>query len=74
MAWTMRLPEDEEAALTAQADAEGRSKHEITRDAVRLYLMRHRQWDEPLLTDEDTFDLGGPIGKDEIHDAMNRSA
>ncbi|MEV3964020.1 hypothetical protein AB0M34_24540 [Nocardia sp. NPDC050193] len=27
-----------------------------------------------LLTDEETFDLGGPIGKDEIHDAMNRSA
>jgi predicted transcriptional regulator len=70
----MRLPEDEESALNAQADAEGRSKHEITRDAVRAYLMRHRKWDSPLLTDDETFDLGGPIGKDDIHDAMNRPA
>lgn len=70
----MRLPEDEDAALTAQADVEGRSKHEITRDALRLYLMRHRSWEGPLLTDEETFDLGGPVGKDDIHDAMNRSA
>ncbi|MCP2280048.1 CopG family transcriptional regulator [Nocardia amikacinitolerans] len=74
MAWTMRFPEDEEAALNAQAEAEGRSKHEITRDAVRAYLLRHRKWDEPLLSDDETFDLGGPIGKDEIRDAMNRSA
>ncbi|MBF6076932.1 ribbon-helix-helix domain-containing protein [Nocardia beijingensis] len=74
MAWTMRLPEDEEAALNAQADAEGRSKHEITRDAVRAYLMRHRKWDSPLLSDDETFDLGGPIGKDDIRNAMNRPA
>ncbi|WP_051168526.1 CopG family transcriptional regulator [Nocardia abscessus] len=70
----MRLPEDEEAALNAQADAEGRSKHEITRDAVRAYLMRHRRWESPLLSDDETFDLGGPIGKDDIRNAMNRPA
>ncbi|NKY30142.1 ribbon-helix-helix domain-containing protein [Nocardia gamkensis] len=74
MAWTMRLPEDEESALNAQADAEGRSKHEITRDAVRAYLMRHRKWESPLLSDDETFDLGGPIGKDDIRNAMNRPA
>ncbi|MEV0467300.1 hypothetical protein AB0I30_19890 [Nocardia tengchongensis] len=37
-------------------------------------LMRHRQWEEPLVDDEDTFDMGGPIGKDDIHDAMDRPA
>ncbi|UGT39683.1 ribbon-helix-helix protein, CopG family [Nocardia yamanashiensis] len=74
MAWTMRFPADEEAALEAQAEAEGRSKHELTRDAVREYLMRHRKWDEPLVEDEDTFDMGGAIGKEDIHDAMNRPA
>ncbi|MBF6356109.1 ribbon-helix-helix protein, CopG family [Nocardia higoensis] len=74
MAWTMRLSEEEEAALTAQADLEGRSKQEITRDAVRDYLMRHRRWDVPLLSDEETFDLGGPIGKEDVRDAMNRPA
>ncbi|MGQ4597177.1 ribbon-helix-helix protein, CopG family [Nocardia sp. R6R-6] len=74
MAWTMRLSADEEAALNAQADAEGRSKHEVTRDAVRAYLMRHRQWESPLLSDDETFDLGGPISKDDIRNAMNRPA
>ena len=72
MAWTMRLPKDEESALDAQADAEGRSKHEITRDAIRHYLMRQRTWNEPLLSDAETFDLGGSISKQDIHDAMDR--
>ncbi|WP_415951724.1 CopG family transcriptional regulator [Streptomyces sp. KLOTTS4A1] len=48
MAWTMRLPEDEEKALTEQAAREGRSKHELVRDATREYVMRHRTWDEPM--------------------------
>ncbi|WP_409370672.1 CopG family ribbon-helix-helix protein [Mycolicibacter longobardus] len=74
MAWTMRLPPDEEAALDSQAEAEGRSKHEITRDAVQAYLLRHRRWEEPLLSDADTFDLGGPIARDEIRKAMHRHA
>jgi hypothetical protein len=70
----MRFPADEEAALDAQAEAEVRSKDEIARDAVRAYLLRHRCWEEPLLSDAETFDLRGPIGKDEFHDAMNRHA
>lgn len=45
MAWTLRLSEDEEVALGAQAVLEGRSKQEITRDAIRNYLMRHQTWD-----------------------------
>ncbi|SFM56606.1 ribbon-helix-helix protein, CopG family [Nocardia asteroides NBRC 15531] len=74
MAWTMRLTDEEEAALAAQAEDEGRSKNEIMRDALRAYLLRNRIWETPLLGDDETFDLGGPIGKDDIHDAMNRSA
>ncbi|MGV9823025.1 ribbon-helix-helix protein, CopG family [Nocardia xishanensis] len=61
MAWTMRLPEAEEAALDAQAVVEGRSKSDITRAALRAYLLRHRRWDAPPLTDEETFDLGNPL-------------
>lgn len=38
MAWTMRLSDEEEALLAARAEAEGRSKQEIARDALRLYL------------------------------------
>lgn len=48
VAWTLRLSEDEEAALSAQAVAEGRSKQEITRDAIRTYLTRQRTWDDYL--------------------------
>ncbi|MFI1913551.1 CopG family transcriptional regulator [Nocardia sp. NPDC020380] len=48
MAWTLRLSEDEEAALSAQAVVEGRSKQEITRDAIRTYLTRQRTWDDYL--------------------------
>jgi predicted transcriptional regulator len=73
MAWTMRLSGEDEAALDRQAQAEGRSKHDITRDAVRLYLLRNRTWDTPLFTDDEGVDLGGPISKDDIRAIMNRS-
>ncbi|WP_406270184.1 hypothetical protein OH799_28230 [Nocardia sp. NBC_00881] len=46
----------------------------IARDAVRAYLMRHRKWDSPLLSYDETFDLGGPIDKDVIRTMMNRPA
>ncbi|WP_157533572.1 hypothetical protein [Nocardia otitidiscaviarum] len=65
MAWTMRRG----ASRVRRA-----LQQEITRDAVREYLMRHRRWTEPLVGDEYTFDMGGPIGKDDIQDAMNRPA
>ncbi|WP_278264579.1 ribbon-helix-helix protein, CopG family [Nocardia sp. AG03] len=74
MAWTMRLTDEEEAALAAQAHGEGRSKNEIMRDALRAYLLRNRQWDTPLVGDDETFDLGGPISKDDIRAAMSRRA
>lgn len=51
MAWTLRLSEHEEAALHAQSVFEGRSKQEITRDALRTYLERHRAW-EGFLADD----------------------
>ncbi|UGT41744.1 ribbon-helix-helix domain-containing protein [Nocardia yamanashiensis] len=51
MAWTLRLSESEEAALTAQAVMEGRSKQEIVRDALRTYLERQRAWDDFLSDD-----------------------
>lgn len=73
VAWTVRLSGEDESALAAQAEAEGRSKSEITRDALREYLMRRRSWSAPLLAD-DGFDLGGPIGKPEIRAAMREQS
>ncbi|RDI64000.1 ribbon-helix-helix CopG family protein [Nocardia pseudobrasiliensis] len=74
MAWTVRLSDDEEAALDKQAKVEGRSKHDITRDALRLYLLRNRTWDTPLFADDEGVDLGGPISKEDIRDITHRSA
>ncbi|WP_169815668.1 ribbon-helix-helix domain-containing protein [Nocardia inohanensis] len=51
MAWTLRLSESDEAALSAQAVMEGRSKQEIVRDAIRTYMERERTWDD-FLTDD----------------------
>ncbi len=48
VAWTLRLSEDEEAALGAQAAMEGRSKQEIARDAIRNYITRNKTWDDYL--------------------------
>lgn len=38
MAMTLRLTDDETAALRARAEAEGRSMQEIAREAVREYV------------------------------------
>lgn len=45
MAMTLRLSEDEQAALRQQAEAEGVSMQEAARRAVREYVTRgrHRQ-------------------------------
>lgn len=37
MAMTLRLPDDEQAALQKKADEEGRSMHDVARTAIRLY-------------------------------------
>ena len=38
MAMTLRLSDEEDAALTARARREGRSKQEIAREAIRVYV------------------------------------
>lgn len=40
MAMTLRLTDDEAAALRARADREGRSMQEVARAAVRDYIER----------------------------------
>lgn len=41
MAMTLRLTEDEAAALRMQAEAEHRSMQDVAREAVREYIARH---------------------------------
>ncbi|MGQ0844056.1 MAG: ribbon-helix-helix protein, CopG family [Sporichthyaceae bacterium] len=38
MAMTLRLSDDEQEALRAKAEAEGRSMQEVARTAIRLYV------------------------------------
>jgi plasmid stability protein len=40
MAMTLRLTDEESAALRAQAEKEGRSMQDVARAAVRLYIVR----------------------------------
>lgn len=40
MAMTLRLTDDESAALRARADVEGRSMQDVARSAVREYVER----------------------------------
>jgi predicted transcriptional regulator len=42
MAMTLRLTDDEQAALQAQAEAEGISMQDAARRAVREYVARHQ--------------------------------
>lgn len=41
MAMTLRLTDDEAAALRRQAELESRSMQEVARDSVREYVERH---------------------------------
>jgi predicted transcriptional regulator len=41
MAMTLRLTTDEDAALTERAKREGRSKQEVAREAIRVYVDHH---------------------------------
>jgi hypothetical protein len=41
MAMTLRLTDDEAAALRRRADLEGRSMQEVARSAIREYVEQH---------------------------------
>ena len=46
---------------------------EILREAVKLAAMGARLWDEPLIPEDETFDLGGPITGEDIHHAVEQA-
>ena len=56
MAMTLRLSEDEHAALRNQAQAEGISMQEAARRAVRAYLARGRHQDRVSLASHQVMD------------------
>ncbi|MEU8525931.1 MULTISPECIES: CopG family transcriptional regulator [Streptomyces] len=49
----------------------GRSEAEMIREAIHRMAMAHRVWDEPFVSDEETFDFGGPITRDDIRASVS---
>ena len=65
-------PEDLELIKQA-ALRRGVPEAQILREAIKLAAMGARLWEEPLVGEHETFDLGGPIGSDEVHRAVERA-
>jgi hypothetical protein len=65
----------EDLALIKEAAARrGIPEAEILREAVKLAALGARMWDEPLVADDETFDLGGPVSADDIREARVHAA
>ncbi|MBK0376396.1 hypothetical protein I3215_26560 [Streptomyces sp. RB110-1] len=66
--------ENEDPALIKEAAARlGVSEAELIREGVHRIALAQRAWDEPIVTDDETFDLGGPVTRDEVRGAMDRA-
>ena len=65
-------PEDLELIKQAAA-RRGVPEAEILREAIKLAAMGARLWDEPLISEDETFDLGGRITGEDIHHAVERA-
>ncbi|MGH2902903.1 MAG: CopG family transcriptional regulator [Solirubrobacteraceae bacterium] len=65
-------PEDLELIKQA-AVRRGVPEAEILREAVKLAAMGARLWEEPLIGEDETFDLGGAITDEDIHRAVERT-
>lgn len=65
----------EDLALIKEAAARrGVPEAEILREAVKLAALGARLWDEPLVQDDETFDLGGRVSSEDIHQATEQAA
>lgn len=63
--------DDEDLAMIKEAAARmGVSEAEIIREGIHRIALATRIWDEPFVTDEETFDLGGPVTDDDIRTAV----
>ncbi|WP_077796061.1 CopG family transcriptional regulator [Streptomyces sp. JHA26] len=63
--------EDSDLALIKEAAARlGVAEAEIIREGIHRIALAHRVWGEPFVSDEETFDLGGPVDKGGIRAAV----
>lgn len=65
----------EDLALIKEAAARrGVPEAEILREGVKLAALGARVWDEPLVRDDETVDLGGPLTGEDIRRELRRAA
>jgi hypothetical protein len=65
----------EDLALIKQAaERRGVPEAEILREAVKLAALGARLWDEPVIGDDETVDLGGPMTRADIDHAIGQAA
>jgi Ribbon-helix-helix protein, copG family len=63
--------DDEDLALIKEAAARiGVSEAELIREGIHRIALSRRVWGEPFVTDEETFDLGGPVTRDAVREAV----
>ncbi|MFH8288818.1 hypothetical protein [Streptomyces sp. NPDC018059] len=66
--------DDSDLALIKDAAARlGVPEAEIIREGIHRIALAHRVWDEPFVSDEETFDLGEPIERADIRMAVTDS-
>lgn len=65
-------PEDL-ALIKEAADRRGVPEAEILREGVKLAALGARLWDEPMVRDDETVDLGGPMTSEGIHQAIGQA-
>ncbi|MFJ5778685.1 CopG family transcriptional regulator [Streptomyces sp. NPDC093094] len=67
--------DEADLALIKEAAARmGVAEAEIIREGIHRMALATRVWDEPFVSDEETFDLGGPITRDDIRAAARADA
>lgn len=66
-------PEDL-ALIKEAAERRGVPEAEILREGVKLAALGARLWDEPVVSDDETVDLGGPMTDEDIHQAIGQAA
>lgn len=62
--------EDDLVLIKEAAARQGVSEAEMIRQAIHRAALASRIWDEPFLTDEETFDLGDSVTSDEIRNIV----
>lgn len=65
---------DDLALIKEAAERRGVPEAEILREGVKLAALGARLWDEPMVGDDETVDLGGPVSGEDVHQDLGQAA